>query len=399
MTSLPRVLCVDDEPMLLAALKTSLRRRYEVTTAEGGLEALHLLRERGPFTVVISDFRMPGMDGARFLARARDVAPHAVRILLTGQAGLEDAIEAVNQGYIFRFLTKPCPPNVLLAAIEAAVDQARLATRDRELLECKLEAMSGQLLHAERLATLGTLAGAVGHELSNILVAFDSALHAVSNCAHAARPPAGEDVDTLEVVRKHLATHARQLLHLGRPAGEGEGPSDLCQVVNETLAMLQTAGMLRYVELRLQVPPHPVEVATDRTRLEQVILNLVKNAVDAMAEQDAPAPVLTVEVRLDTEGFASARIADTGCGIPGDKLQLVFEPYYTTKGREKGTGLGLFVVKQIVESSGGMLEVASEVGKGTTFTVRVPAISSAGTSERSGQSKRAAGTLVHNVPG
>jgi len=127
-TSLPRVLCVDDEPMLLAALKTSLHRRYDVTTAEGGLEALHLLRERGPFTVVISDFRMPGMDGARFLARARDVAPDTVRILLTGQAGLEDAIEVVNQGYIFRFLTKPCPPQVLLAAIENAVDQARLAT-------------------------------------------------------------------------------------------------------------------------------------------------------------------------------------------------------------------------------------------------------------------------------
>jgi len=239
----------------------------------------------------------------------------------------------------------------------------------------------------------------VGHELSNILVAFDSALHAVSDCAHSASPPAGDDVATLEIVRKHLATHAKQLLHLGRPAGGGDGPSDLCQVVSETLAMLRSAGMLCQVEVRLQLPTHPVEVAIDRTRLEQVILNLVKNAVDAMAEKDGRPPVLTAEVQLDPEGFAAAHIADTGCGIPGEKLEQVFDPYYTTKGRERGTGLGLFVVKQIIESSGGVLEVASEVGSGTTFTVRVPAISSAAVREHGGQGRRTAAALVHDVSG
>ena len=370
---LPRVLCVDDDPLLLAGLVAGLHGRFDVTPAESGPEALCLLAEKGPFTVIVSDFRMPAMDGAQFLERAREVAPDAVRILLTGQATLEDLIDVVNQGRIFRFLAKPCPTEILARNLEDAVDQGRLVTRDRELLERKLATMTDQLLQAERLATVGTLAGAVGHELKNMLVVFDCALNAIADDAGSARPPAGEDVAMLESVREHLGTHATHLLHLGRPGSSDGGGANVCLVVRETLAMLRTAGMLRHVEMRVQLPAHAIPVAIERTRLEQVTLNLVKNAVDAMAEQGGRTPELTVDVRLDpARGAAVWRIADNGCGIPGDKLQAVFDPYYTTKGRDRGTGLGLFVVKQIVEASGGAIEIASAPGEGTTFTLRIP---------------------------
>lgn len=369
------MLCVDDDPLLLAGLVAGLHGRFDVTTAENGLEALRLLAESGPFTVILSDFAMPGMDGAQFLERAREAAPDAARILLTGQASLDDVIDVVNQGRIFRFLAKPCPTEVLARTLEDAVDQVRLVTRDRELLEHKLAAMSEQLLQAERLATVGTLAGAVGHELKNMLVVFDCALSAIVDSARLARPPDGEDVAMLESVRQHLGTHATHLLHLGRPGPSGRGGANLCLVVRETLAMLRTAGLLRHVETRIQLP-EAIPVAIDRTRLEQVTLNLVKNAVDAMSEPGGRSPVLTVDVQLDAErGEAVWRIGDNGCGIPGDKLRTVFEPYYTTKGRDHGTGLGLFVVKQIVEASGGDIEIASQPGEGTTFTLRIPAAS------------------------
>ncbi len=370
------MLCVDDDPLLLAGLVAGLHGRFDVTTAESGPEALRLLAERGPFTVIVSDFAMPGMDGAQFLERAREAAPDAARILLTGQATLDDVIDVVNQGQIFRFLAKPCPTDALARTLEDAVDQVRLVTRDRELLEHKLAAMSEQLLQAERLATVGTLAGAVGHELKNMLVVFDCALSAIVESARSARPPDGEDVAMLESVRQHLGTHATHLLHLGRPGPSGRGGANLCLVVRETLAMLRTAGVLRHVETRIQLPAQAIPVAIDRTRLEQVTLNLVKNAVDAMSEPGGRSPVLTVDVRYDAErGEAVWRIGDNGCGIPGDKLQAVFEPYYTTKGRDHGTGLGLFIVKQIVESSGGDIEIVSQPGEGTTFTLRIPAAS------------------------
>lgn len=130
-----RILCVDDEPNVLEGLALHLRRRFDVVTAESGQAALKLIEGGASFAVVMSDMRMPGMDGAEFLSRVRKLAPDTVRILLTGQAEMKSAILAINEGQIFRFLTKPCPPADLLAAFEAAVEQNRLITAERVLLE------------------------------------------------------------------------------------------------------------------------------------------------------------------------------------------------------------------------------------------------------------------------
>jgi response regulator RpfG family c-di-GMP phosphodiesterase len=129
------VLCVDDEPHVIGGLALNLRRGYEVMSAHSGAEGLEILQSKGPFAVVLSDMRMPGMDGASFLARAREVAPNTVRMMLTGQADLQSAIAAVNEGQIFRFLTKPCPANQLRLAFDAAAEQYRLITSERVLLE------------------------------------------------------------------------------------------------------------------------------------------------------------------------------------------------------------------------------------------------------------------------
>jgi response regulator RpfG family c-di-GMP phosphodiesterase len=133
----PRVLCVDDEPSLLDGLRTTLRRRFDVTTALGGEEGLRAL-EKASFAVAISDLHMPGMSGTKFLAKVRERAPDTVRALLTGQGDLDAAVAAVNEGQIFRFLTKPCPTETMQAAITAAVAQHRLITAERELLELTL---------------------------------------------------------------------------------------------------------------------------------------------------------------------------------------------------------------------------------------------------------------------
>lgn len=130
-----KILFVDDEPNVLAGYARQLRKTYTVETAPGGAEALDLLDARGPFAVVVSDMRMPGMDGAAFLARARERHPDLIRVLLTGYADIPSAIDAVNQGGIFRFLTKPCPLPTLAGALDAALGQYRLVTAERELLD------------------------------------------------------------------------------------------------------------------------------------------------------------------------------------------------------------------------------------------------------------------------
>jgi response regulator RpfG family c-di-GMP phosphodiesterase len=133
----PRVLCVDDEPRVLESLRDSLRRRFEVVATTNGFEALRILAAQ-PCEAVLSDMRMPKLNGARFLTLAREHAPDTVRLLLTGQSTLDDAVSAVNEGEIFRFLIKPCPTRDLIAALDSAVERHRTLVRERDLGEQSL---------------------------------------------------------------------------------------------------------------------------------------------------------------------------------------------------------------------------------------------------------------------
>jgi len=131
----PRVLFVDDEPQILEGIAENLRRGFEVLTATSGAAGLELLRSHHDVAVVVSDMRMPKMDGAAFLTQVRALAPDSIRVLLTGQTDLASTVTAVNQGRIFRFLTKPCSRDDLRMALDAAVEQYRLQRVERDLLE------------------------------------------------------------------------------------------------------------------------------------------------------------------------------------------------------------------------------------------------------------------------
>jgi len=131
----PRVLCVDDEARIVEGLVLHLRKDYEVHTALSGDEALKALKQMGGAAVIVSDMRMPGMDGAMLLRQVLVLYPDTTRILLTGEPGRDAAIAAVNNAQIFRFLAKPCPPDQLRTAIEAGVMQHRLIRAERTILK------------------------------------------------------------------------------------------------------------------------------------------------------------------------------------------------------------------------------------------------------------------------
>jgi len=130
-----RVLFVDDEPNVLEAIQRTLRKQVDLRTACSGIDGLRVIRDEGPFGLVVSDMRMPAMNGAQFLSKVREQAPDAVRMILSGQSELQAAIAAVNEGHIYRFLSKPCPAVQLLAAVEDGLKQHRLITAEKILLE------------------------------------------------------------------------------------------------------------------------------------------------------------------------------------------------------------------------------------------------------------------------
>ncbi len=135
-----KILLVDDEVSVLEGYQRLFHDDFKIDTANGGNEALAGIAANGPYAVVVSDMRMPGMDGIQLLSKVKTVSPETIRVMLTGQAGLEAAINAVNEGNIFRFLTKPCSKEILGKTLTAALVQYRLVVAERELLEKTLRA-------------------------------------------------------------------------------------------------------------------------------------------------------------------------------------------------------------------------------------------------------------------
>ena len=236
-----RVLCVDDEPRVLEGIALSLRRRYDVVTASGGMAGLDILTKDPTVAVVLSDMRMPMMDGTAFLHRCRHVAPNVVRLLLTGQADLTAAIAAVNEGQVFRFLTKPCPPAVLLPVIEAAVEQHRLITAERVLLEQTLHGAVKALSEVLSLTSPASFGRAA------------RVARSVTSMAEALKQPERWTVEVAAMVSQlgfiTLPTELAERVHLGQALSEEESQQVLKvpYVAEKLLAHIPRLDMVRKI--------------------------------------------------------------------------------------------------------------------------------------------------------
>lgn len=364
-----RVLFVDDETELLAGLADLFYRDWEISTAPSGEAGLVALSTHRP-QVVVSDMRMPGMDGAEFLTRVRQHDPQTVRVLLTGHADMEAAIRAVNQGGVFRFLTKPCAPDALRTAIDDALEQHRVLSADRELMSSRMETLTAQLIHAERLATLGTMAASVAHEMNNALTILVGAIGEARQLSEAGEPVGTEVIADLDSGYQRLLRYARSFLGTARRQAAAVDTHDLGAIVRDASALLRDLGVVRRVQLRLDLPARPLWVTVDRGEMEQVLVNLVKNSVDAISETKRPGEVL---IRAFEEGGrVCITVRDDGPGMSAATVNRIFEPFFTTKPAGVGTGLGLPLVVSLVERAGGAVEVDSKLGVGTTFALRFP---------------------------
>jgi PAS domain S-box-containing protein len=265
----------------------------------------------------------------------------------------------------------------LLAEKEAEIVRRRAAEAELRALNASIEEQLEQtrqsLLLAERRSTLGTLAGGVGHELRNIAQIQVSAIDELS-----ASLAANEDVTELarallpdlQRVGDHITAHGKRLMQLARPGSDQVEAIDLDALVTDMVAMLQRAGKLRHVKVVTNLASGPSTALVNRIKIEQVLVNLIGNAIDAIGHEPG---TITIEVRPSEDGRrVVCEVRDTGAGIPPEVLDKIFQPFFTTKPEDKGTGLGLPVASEIVKSYGGNLAVDSRVGAGTTFRFDLP---------------------------
>ena len=228
-----------------------------------------------------------------------------------------------------------------------------------------------QLLQAQRLSSVGALASSVAHEFNNILTTI------INYAKLGLRPTADDQARTQALERilkggQRAAGIVNSMLGYARNHGIERVPTDVARLVEESLTLTEKDLSKHRVAVEKRFLSRPV-VPVVPGQIEQILVNLIINARQAMPRGGR----LTLEVRESRAGdMAEVKIADTGCGIAADKLRLIFEPFYTTKlpdeGGSGGTGLGLSVCRQIIEQHHGRIRVESVVGKGSTFTVKLP---------------------------
>ncbi|NLP08887.1 PAS domain S-box protein [bacterium] len=225
-----------------------------------------------------------------------------------------------------------------------------------------------QLLRTEKQATLGVIAGSIGHELNNLVSGL--LIHARLLQQSSDQPEKVKSIaETFAANLEKVALHGRNLLSLSRPTKPRFEPLDLNAVLDETTETLLLTGVLKYMKVEKKYSQERAYIYGDRNLLEQVIRNLEINAAHAMQ----PGGHLTLTTRLEKNGeYLLMEFRDTGHGIAEENLKKIFLPFFTTKSEGVGTGLGLPIVKDIVEQHNGHLTLESQVGQGTTITVHLP---------------------------
>jgi signal transduction histidine kinase len=361
----PKLLCVDDEPHVVEGVAVQLRKRYEVTTCTDPFEALRLVKNDDSFAVVLSDLRMPGIDGVHLLGAIKAKAPRIARVLLTGYGDFSSAVAAVNDASVHRFLTKPCRPDHL----ERALDEA-LAIIEAQPASASFERLG-------KLATLGSMAGNIGHEVSNLVTALQGSLEIVRDQVNHGVMPSHEDFGVLDMVKLKLSEHAAQLKNLARPKPVRIEPLDVGALACECSQLLKRAGILRRAAIRYTTMNVPVFVLADRSVLEGAIMNLLKNAAEALDERAESENIDSgwepeVHLQVVANGITgSLIIEDNGVGMTPEARDQIFDSFFTTKPEERGTGLGLAIAVQAMDQCGGSIEVDSELGQFTRFTINL----------------------------
>lgn len=231
----------------------------------------------------------------------------------------------------------------------------------------KLADAQNQLYQYDKLASLGRLAAGIAHEINNPLtgvLTYSSFLLKRANDNSEMK----NDLEVIVRETKRCREIVKGLLDFARPQPPKKTHVAINEVINDTLGIVANQLRLNKIDIQKELEEDLPEVHADANQIQQVLINLLVNALDAIGESGGVIKVATVQGNLNGRSYVVVRISDTGSGILRENLAKIFEPFYSTKGK-KGTGLGLAVVWGIIEKHDGKIEVESEVGKGTTFTL------------------------------
>jgi signal transduction histidine kinase len=376
------LLVVDDEPDVVKSVQDLLRLKYRVLGATSAQQAIDIM-SREEVHVVMSDQRMPETTGVDFLCKVRGDYPEAIRLLFTGYADIRAVIDAINQGNVYRYITKPWDPDELETVIDEAAERYDLIVERKKLLSLlqqqnqNLEKANAELKRSNELKQ--AFIQVASHELRTPLTILLGVSHlAVESGEENVRPLLGR----IEQAGQRLGRLVDQIVTM-LVAGKFETtlerkPTEISSLINQAADDVRPFVALRGQKLAVDLPGDIGQAEIEPDRIRDVINHLLLNAIKFTPDGGS----ISVGAKKDGDNFQII-VSDTGAGIDQPATERLFEPFFTgfdvsrhSSGQfeygRKGLGLGLSVVKAFVGMHGGTIAVDSQPGRGTAFRITLP---------------------------
>jgi signal transduction histidine kinase len=368
------ILLVDDEAGIRKVLGISLQDSgYDVHTAGNGQEALRLFKKIAP-PIVLTDIKMPDMDGIELLRKIKEESPDTEVIMFTGHGDMGLAIKSLKYDAT-DFVTKPINDEVLDIALKRARERITMRSRLKEYtenLERLVEEKAQKLVEAERMAAVGQTVTELSHTIKNIANGLKGSIFVLGK---------GIELDNKQYLHEgwkmvegnveKIKNLSLDLLNYGKYADVMFTVGDANAPVVEVVQLLESRATAQGIALKAELSDQLAPMRFDPEGIQRCLLNLVTNAIDACGEDDAPGKTVTVRTQKPEKWAVEYQVIDTGSGMTQDVQDKIFQSFFSTKGI-RGTGIGLMMTQRIVDQHQGIIEVASEKAAGSTISIKLP---------------------------
>ncbi|MGA3284336.1 MAG: hybrid sensor histidine kinase/response regulator [Verrucomicrobiota bacterium] len=375
------ILYVDDEEKSLANFSRAFGDQFHIFTASNAQDGLKLLEQHADeIGVLMTDQRMPGEKGVWLLERARKLRPHMIRILVTAYADMDAAIDAVNSGAIYKYVTKPWDPPQLEQTLMRGLEFFMVRLERDQLLREKMSVIRNMMI-ADRIVSLGLLAAGLSHHIRNSLVAVKTFLDlAPAKMAEERSAVNGlRNPDFWKEYHQNVQSQIEKINGLLKDLGTASGTPSfhftdkvfLHEAIGAALKSFEDQFAARRIQVDNQVPDSLPALQADKPKFYRLFELLLK---DELASLPAGSRVtLTAELQKDdAKPEILVRISDNGPGLTQEALRVVFDPFVVRGDTPSEYGIHLMACFFIIYHHGGKIDAKSQPGRGTTFTICLP---------------------------
>ncbi len=373
-----KILVVDDEPdfefLIRQMFDKKIRKEgYKFIFAENGNEAIEILKHEHDIDILITDINMPEMDGLTLISKVDELFPILKVVVVSAYGDMEKIRTAMNRG-AFDFLTKPLDFEDLEITINKTIQYMQQLKEKRKL--------ESQLRQSQKLEAIGQLAGGIAHDFNNLLMVIQGRSQLLLMNKSLDDSVIG-NIEEIKRTAERATSLTKQLLAFSRKQDLNHQVLNLNKIIVDMDKMLQTL-IGETVEFVTDLSDSITCIKADLGQIQQIIMNLAVNSRDAMPK-GGKLTIETENVTFDKSyisqhasvppgSYVMVAVSDTGIGIVQEKLPYIFEPFYTTKDMDKGTGLGLATVYSIIKQCGGHIIVYTQQDLGTIFKIYFPQV-------------------------